>query len=173
MHFVHGACAAHTEYKLRLLYRYATAIHCVFQAASLPPEHTFLQQLKKVAKKSRSPARLSLRLLTKLCRPLLAVPYGEKLNWLSLPIDLQNLTNNRRTLSREKAKAQLRCQRRWPEGQPTKAKHIVVFVGGALAPKLLLFDGKDCGLKPERQLIKKCLSCSEKLPRRFYINSKC
>jgi hypothetical protein len=132
-----------TEHKLRLFYRYATAIHCVFQAASLPPEHTFLQQLKKVAKKSRSPARLSLRLLTKLCRPLLAVPYGEKLNWLSLPIDLQNLTNNRRTLSREKAKAQLRCQRRWPEGQPTKAKHFVVFVGGALAPKLLLFDGKD------------------------------
>ena len=45
------ACAA-------LIYRFATAIHCVFLMASLPPEHTFLQQFKKVAKKRRSPANL-------------------------------------------------------------------------------------------------------------------
>jgi hypothetical protein len=73
----------------------------------MSPDHTFLQQHKKVGKKCRSSARLSLRLLTKLSRPLLAVPDSEKLNWLSMPIDLQNLANNRRALSREKA--QLRC----------------------------------------------------------------
>jgi hypothetical protein len=64
-------------------YRYATAIHCVFQPPSLAVEHTFLQQLKKVAKKRRSPAMLFIRLLVELSRPLLAVPDSEKLNWLS------------------------------------------------------------------------------------------
>jgi hypothetical protein len=64
-------------------YRFATAIHCVFQTASLPSDHTFSQQPQKVGKKGRSPARLLLRLLFKLSRPLLAVPDSEKLNWLS------------------------------------------------------------------------------------------
>jgi hypothetical protein len=75
----------------------------------MSPDHTFLQQLRKVGKRSRSPARLLLRLLTKLSRPLLVVPDGEKLNWLSMPIDPHNLANNRRALSREEEKAQLRC----------------------------------------------------------------
>tara|TARA_R110000868_G_scaffold201909_3_gene449409 strand:- start:1287 stop:1613 length:327 start_codon:yes stop_codon:yes gene_type:complete len=106
--------------------RCACGIHAVFQTKSLSSDHTFLQQLRKVGKRSRSPARLSLRLLIKLSRPLLAVPDGEKLNWLSLPIDLHNLTNNRRALSREeakakaKAKAQLRCSRRRAKARPTK-----------------------------------------------------
>jgi hypothetical protein len=46
MHFVHKACAART------------AIHCVFQTASLPYDHTFSQQPEKVGKKGRSPALL-------------------------------------------------------------------------------------------------------------------
>jgi len=111
MCFAHEACATRT-------YRYATmhslrelAVPAFFQATSMSPDHTFLQQPKKVGKKCRSPARLLLRLLTKLSRSLLAVPDGEKLNWLSIPIDLQNLANNRRALSREKEKAQLRCPR--------------------------------------------------------------
>jgi len=81
--------------------RFAYVIHDVFQTTSLSPEHTFLQQLKKVAKKRRSPAMLFIRLLAELSRPLLAVPDGEKLYWLSMPIDLLNSTNNRRALSRE------------------------------------------------------------------------
>jgi hypothetical protein len=76
--------------------------------------------------KARSPARLSLRLLVKFSRPLLAVPDSEKLNWLSMPIDQQNLTNKRRALSREEDKAQLRCQRRWTKVQPTKAVFFVL-----------------------------------------------
>jgi hypothetical protein len=97
-------------------------VACVFLTASLPSDHTFSQQPEKVGKKGRSPARLLFRLLTKLSRPLLAVPYSEKLNWLSMPIDPHNLVNNRRALSREEAKAQLRCQSRWAKAQPTKAK---------------------------------------------------
>ncbi|KXI27488.1 hypothetical protein AX660_22530 [Paraglaciecola hydrolytica] len=81
---------------------------------------TFSQQPQKVTQKGRSPARLLLRLLTKLSRPLLAVPDSEKLNWLSLPIDPHNLANKRRALSREEEKAQLRCQSRWTKAQATK-----------------------------------------------------
>jgi hypothetical protein len=60
-----------------------------------------LQQLKKVAKKRRSPTMLFIRILGKLSRPLLAAPDGEKLNWLSMPIELLNLPNIQRALSRE------------------------------------------------------------------------
>ena len=77
------------------------AVPAFFQLPSLAVEYTFLQQLKKVAKKRRSPAMLFIRLFGELSRPLLAVPDGEKLNLLSMPIDLLNSTNKRRALSRE------------------------------------------------------------------------
>jgi hypothetical protein len=63
--------------------------------------------------------------LVKFSRPLLAVPDSEKLNWLSMPIDQQNLTNNRRALSREN----MAC------GHKAYALRIS-YVGGPLGPKL-------------------------------------
>ena len=53
MHFVHTAFALLTKYALRLPQSIA-----VSRTASLPPDHTFLQQLRKVGKRSRSPANL-------------------------------------------------------------------------------------------------------------------
>jgi hypothetical protein len=99
MHFVHWQ-------SLPFIKRHLDNCSCVILPSTihggrLSPDHTFLQQHKKVGKKRRSPARLLFRLLFKLSRPLLAVPDGEKLNWLSMPIDLLNLNNNRRALSRE------------------------------------------------------------------------
>ena len=86
------------------------AVPAFFQLPSLAVEYTFLQQLKKVAKKRRSPAMLFIRLFGELSRPLLAVPDGEKLNLLSMPIDLLNSPNLRRALSREKNQKHWCCR---------------------------------------------------------------
>jgi hypothetical protein len=68
------------------------AVPGFFHATFMSPDPTSLQQHQKVGKKRRSPARLLLRLLTKLSRPLLVVPDGEKLNWLSRAASACQLT---------------------------------------------------------------------------------
>ena len=85
MRFTYKVCAVLTKHGLRPLrlslrdqeFKGMCCAHwhpCLISSGILAVRPTFSLQPEKVGKKGRSPARLLLRLLVKLCRPLLAVP---------------------------------------------------------------------------------------------------